>query len=243
MPQGKKRKLSGKPLPGQNKCHSVGNKPVERIKDRESAPETQPSNNDLPSRRVPGQIRTPPPALPPSLPSDHPLIPPHTEDPVLRDAFDLHIITVCPSSKIEAKVRRTISLLKSEPTSTNDQPETSIQPDRPVLVALVARAPAANKCISVAEIAKRELLRTRQSGLYQYTTFWVRLEEMKTKASNKLPGTDAMDVGSSDGKAESDVEEDFDPVTGVARPKLRNIPCLLIYLSKKSIPKLQSVYR
>jgi hypothetical protein len=238
-PPGKKRKFSSPPWPGQNKRHKVWIKPVEAGEPKQ---ENVPSNDDLPTRRAPGQIRTPPPALPLSVPSGHPLIPPHAEDPALRDAFDLHILTVCPSSKIEAKVRRTISLLKNETTSTKEQTETKAHPNRPILMALVARAPAANKCISVAEIAKRELLKIEQSILYQYTAFWVRLEEMKVKNSHKQPESDAMEVGSSDAKDESDIEDEFDPITGEKRPKVRNVPCLFIYMSTKPVPRLQSMY-
>lgn len=204
--------------------------------------ETSTPNEETPRRRAPGQIRTPPPSLPTSVTSIHPLLPPHTDDATLRNAFDIHVVHVTSSSKMEAKVRRVLSLLQREADPKSSDPEQKSMSKRPVLVALVARAPAANKCISITEIAKRELHKTKQKKWYQYTGFWARLEEMKLKTKEEDSYVTAQDSGISDVYEDSDRDDPFESVSGGIRPKVRNIPCLLVYLSTVPVKQLQSTY-
>jgi Alba len=206
---------------------------------RQSPDEVANNDRGKTAKRAPGQLRTPPPSAPPSVVSSEALIPPHADDPTLRDAFDLHVIQVTHSSKMEAKVRRIITLLnEGEGTKTLEA-----EKPRSVLIALVSRAPAANKCISIAEIAKRELLKNSLAKKwYQYTSYWLRLEELKVKhSSNKNFQRKAQDAGLVDRNADSD-DNAFDPPGIGTKSKVRNVPCLLIYLSTRPVARLQSSY-
>lgn len=194
--------------------------------------------------RQPGQIRTPPPDPPTSVPASQILVPPEADDPVLRDSHDIHTIPVAANSKIQDKVRRVMSVLLPNETAKGDD---STHPGRDVsrgktdIVALVSRAVAANKCITVAEIAKRELGKANVR-IWQYSGSWSRLETVEPKKERKSAanGSDnAVDERSEDG---SEDEAAFEVMDTPDRKIVRNIPCLVIYLSGKAIPRLKSIY-
>jgi Alba len=232
--------------PQQNKRQKPPGKSVDTIEIDSSIDqfenETATPNEERPERRAPGQIRSPPPILPPSVNAMHPLLPPYGDDVALRKAFNIHVVHVTASSKMESKVRQVLSLLKAASDSKSKDSEPKPNSNRSVLVALVARAPAANKCISIAEIAKREFHKMEQKKWYQYTGYWVRLEEMKVKEKQKDSPIMARDSGISDVEMETDQDDAFESATEGSRQKVRNIPCLFIYLSTIPVARLQSTY-
>lgn len=122
---------------------------------------------------------------------------------------------------------------------------------RPVLVALVARAPAANKCVGVAEIAKREFVAGGEGGAEggggggggrrpccQYTGLWTRLEEAG------LAGVKAReDDGEDDGEGSDAMSvEAFESPKEIGRKKVRGMPCLVVYLALEPVAMLQKAY-
>lgn len=200
----------------------------------EHSPDQNNEHMDHHRRRKPGEVRSPPPSPPAALHPNTTLHPPYADDEKLRAAYDVHSLVVNKSSKIESKVRQTIHLLQEgQARKTGGQ--------RHVLVTLVARAPAANKCISVVELVKRELEKVFTGTLYQYTGTWVQLEQFSPKRQREKTSSH-VDEGVMEDNTE-DVEvlafESVDPNT---RPKVRNASCLAIYLALKSIPKLRDEF-
>jgi hypothetical protein len=195
----------------------------------------------VPSRK-PGDVRSPPPDIPSHAPAGRPLVPPHWEDASLRDKFDMHVVAVAPSSQISSKIRQTISLLKQNlehSSAANDGQESS---KRPTLVALVARATAVNRCISIVEIGKREFVKDNGLGLFQYTGLWRQLEELQSTDTAPTP----TQTGNLDSRAaqEDDSESDdaFESYNFTHRTKVRNVTCMVVYLSTTAIPKLKEAY-
>jgi len=193
--------------------------------------------------RAPGQIRTPPPEPPPSVPASQALIPPEADDPSLREIYDIHTIVVVANSKIQDKVRRVLSLMLSV-DGNGSKPQSEAGPHKSSLVALVSRAAAVNKCISVAEIAKRELDKT-EVRVWQYTGSWSRLEafEPKPKAEN-IARDDAETNSDTNIQTSADINDDesFEVMEIPTRKMVRNVPCLVIYLSRQAIPRLKDLY-
>ncbi|KAH0144968.1 hypothetical protein KCU67_g12854, partial [Aureobasidium melanogenum] len=99
---------------------------------------------------------------------------------------------------------------------------------KPAIVALHAKAPVANKLISIVEIAKREL---KENGLkiYQYNALASELIET-TPTTKDATNQDAM----------SDEEPAFEKVD--QRTAVRNIPTMTTYLSLNPIKELKQAY-
>jgi hypothetical protein len=178
------------------------------------------------------------------VPASHILLPPEADDPVLRESFDIHTIPVVTNSKIQDKVRRVISLLQPGAVVTDDassQPQSDRTKVKSDIVALVSQAAAANKSITVAEIAKRELGKANVR-VWQYTGSWSRLETVEPKKERS--GTTNGSHHADDQQPEDDSEGGaaFEAMETPNRKLVRNIPCLVIYLSSKAIPRLKSIY-
>jgi hypothetical protein len=175
-----------------------------------------------------------------AVPHTHPLDPPHAAR--LGASHDLHVIPIAASSSIEAKVARVLALLRAEPPppqadgAAREKAEKAPGERRPVLAALVARAPAANKCVGVAEIAKRELRRADAEGgprtCCQHTGMWTRLEEAAALAAG---AADAEDGAASDSVSDVAFESP-------ERKKVRGMPCLVVYLALEPVAVLQKAY-
>jgi Alba len=150
-----------------------------------------------------------------------PLNAPHTD--ALQRSFELHNFAVNQNSKIESKVSQVLACLNSSSDVTQSK-----------VVIITARAPAANKCISIVEIVKREHSKDNRRKLHQYTGHWTRTEEVpdaKTDEKDKSLGQ------------EDDDEESDDAFEAVrSKAKIRAIPCLAVYLSVKPVSFLKSVY-
>jgi len=193
--------------------------------------------------RAPGRVRTPPPEPPPSVPASQALIPPEADDPSLRERYDIHTIVVVANSKIQDKVRRVVSLMLSVDGNAS-KPQNEAGPDKSSLVALVSRASAVNKCISVAEIAKRELDKT-QVRVWQYTGSWSRLEAFELKPKGERVACDDTEMNSDTNiQASADIDDDegFEVMEIPTRKMVRKVPCLVIYLSRQAIPQLKDLY-
>jgi len=208
--------------------------------------------------RQPGQVRTPPPEPPASVQATHALIPPEADDPTLRDVYDIHAIAVVPNSKIQDKVGRVLSLLeqdKSQEGQDHDIADTARK--KPIIVALMSRESGTNKCISIAEIAKREL--QRDGGHWrQYTGSWSRLETVvpekerrngteckspnhQVEAANNLDETEKRS-GERVSENESSDDEGFEQMAVPDRKLVRNVACLVIYLSRQAVSRLKELY-
>lgn len=186
--------------------------------------------------RAPGETRTPPPIVPASVPSTHPLLPPYADDVSLRNSHDLHVIPVASSSKIEAKVRAVLSVLNRDEVDGSKENKNTADGTRSV-VALVARAQAANKCISIAEIAKREFWKSKKKPWHQYTGYWVRLEDYNPEKKDGSSGTPVEDDTPEDPK-----EDAFEKMHVAERRTVRSVPCLVIYLATSPVARLKEVH-
>jgi hypothetical protein len=200
--------------------------PKPRATEQPSAPPAEDTPPPLPATAAAAAATT-------AVPHTHPLDPPHASR--LLASHALYVVPVAASSSIEAKVARVLALLRAERPPQAERAEKAEGKRRPVLAALVARAPAANKCVGVAEITKRELRREDSGGgpraCCQYTGMWTRLEE----------------VGPADGAAGADDEAASDAMSDVAfespeRKKVRGMPCLVVYLALEPVAVLQKAY-
>jgi len=120
---------------------------------------------------------------------------------LLEEQYNVRHLTVSKHSNIQQTVCRILDILhpdsgtiasrtdtiaKKKPSAVSisaedDAPTDLLHPSPVRLVALSARAPAANKMISVVEIAKRELADSKTkmvSGWYQYTSARSRVEQV-----------------------------------------------------------------
>jgi len=208
--------------------------------------------------RQPGQIRTSPPEPPTSVQPAHALIPPDADDPLLRDVYDIHAIAVVPNSKIQDKVRRVLSLFTQDKSQEGQDHDTADKKNKPIIVALISRESGTNKCISIAEIAKREL--ERDGGQWrQYTGSWSRLETLepekghRNRMESKLPNhqvESANNLDETEKRSEermnenesSEDEEGFEQMAVPDRKLVRNVACLVIYLSRQAVPRLRELY-
>jgi hypothetical protein len=209
--------------------------------------------------RKPGQLRTPTPEPPASVQATHTLTRPDADDPLLRDVYDIHTIAVVPNSKIQDKVRRVLSLLAPDKTQEGQDHDTADTAKiKPIIVALVSPESGTNKCISVAEIAKREL--QSDGGQWrQYTGSWSRLEtlgsekERRNRIGGKVPNHHIGSTNSLDEREKrseesvnengsSEDEEGFEQMAVPDRKLVRNVPCLVIYLSRQAVPRLKELY-
>ncbi|KAK7542231.1 uncharacterized protein J3D65DRAFT_613055 [Phyllosticta citribraziliensis] len=157
--------------------------------------------------------------------------PPEAAAPEYHASHTIHVVA---SSKIQAKVRAVLTALSSNPSPEADN----------VVVLLQARAPAANKLISVAEIAKRELEHERRSW-WSYVGVKGLLVELGSK-DNRKPSKQGGSDASQDAEQDesSDAEDDaFEPLPGQRdQKKVRNVPVMNLYLATKPIPALRTPY-
>lgn len=215
-------------------------------------------------------LRGPPPPVPASVPSHHPLTAPHFDK--LGEKYDTHTISVSRNGSIRSKITHLLQVLRSaSPASTAEQ--------RQAVVALSARMDAANKLVSVVEIAKREL----NGAWFQYTGAWQRMEQLKDKGKNEHkeqekeregemlakwgPGrrlkdgrrvtNHKMDDDMEDADQEEDVASDeeeqgpiasqgseaaFQTVVEPERDKVRLIPVMTVYLSRGPVAELRQLF-
>jgi hypothetical protein len=138
--------------------------------------------------------------------------------PDLSAKYEVLQLSVISSSSIS---NRTTSLITHINSTSADS--------KPAVVALHAKAPVANKLISIVEIAKRELKDNNQK-VYQYNALNSELVQSTPVAK---PATD-QDAMSDDESA----FEKTEPQTTV-----RNVPTMTTYLSLTSVRELKQAYR
>jgi hypothetical protein len=199
------------------------------------------------------------------VPSTFVLLPPEADDAAIREKWDIHTISLGGAgAKIEAKVRQVLNIFKPllpvpdekldetnpgvEESAAEKRNETS---KKPIIVALTARAPAGNKCISVTEIVKRDLLAKGIVGVWQYTGCWTRLEtyippkakEARTTIQNGTTSTADDKTENKEGDATEDDEETaFETMQTAERKLVRNAVCLVVYLAMEPVPRLKELY-
>lgn len=137
--------------------------------------------------------------------------------PDLSAKYTLLQLSVISSSAISNRTTSLIAHIKSTPADS-----------KPAIVALHAKAPVANKLISIVEIAKREL---KENGLsvYQYNALGSALIQ-STPATKDATNQDAV----------SDEEPAFEKVDRT--PAVRNVPTITTYLSLTSVKELKQAY-
>lgn len=173
-----------------------------------------------------------PPAITNALSRVGPLIPPLADDASIRKTHDIHVLAIVASSKIETKVRQAISLLKEGRCQIIEKDTVpDISSRKKILVALVARAPAANKCVSVIEIVKREFCKEKDAQLFQYTAMWMQLEDYQPRNRREDP---------SHGESTTEGLADEEPNQG--KHIVRNTSCLAVYLACQSVFRLKESY-
>lgn len=202
----------------------------------------------------------PPP--PTSVSSTYILLPPEADDTAIREKWDMHTISLGGAgAKIEAKVRQVLNVLKSHTADQKEREgetnaatgEKSLEKShkKHTIVALTARTSAGNKCISVAEIVKRDLLAKGVNGVWQYTGCWTRLETYVSPKANDISkaapnGTVGTDHDSNEGQVNGTMEDEeetaFETMQMEDRKLVRNAVCLVIYLAMESIPRLKELY-
>jgi hypothetical protein len=209
--------------------------------------------------------RIPLPPPPASVPSTFILLPPEADDTAIREKWDIHTTSLGGAgAKIETKVRQVLNVFKPVLSAQEEKgDETNIAADESLtdipketatkrtIVALTARAPAGNKCVSVAEIVKRDLLAKGVVGIWQYTGCWTRLETyvppMAKEARNTVQNGTASTFDDStevkDGDAIEDKEESaFETMQIEKRKLVRNAVCLVVYLAMEPVPRLRELY-
>ena len=137
---------------------------------------------------------------------------------------------------------------------------------KPAVVTVTARAPFANRMLSVVEIAKRELV-GRKSRWFQYSAVVGRVEEMKSEGKGELRHTGSgktaggfrgsgegkeneagldVEMGDETGGGEDEEEEEdaFETIRFEAeeRTKVRAVPVMTVYLSRVPIPELKAEF-
>lgn len=186
---------------------------------------------------------------PPSVPATAPLLPPDIA--ALAPTYDIHTLAITSSSKISAKVSRLLTQLENG----FDLSRTG---QKPAIVALVAKAVAANKLVSVVEVAKRAL-GEQGARWWQYSGVQGRMEEMRVEGKEKegrrlggkanakgdeVDGEGMEDVRMEEGGEDVDEEEEqaFETMVEKERKKVRTVPVLTIYLSRVQVPELKGRY-
>lgn len=137
--------------------------------------------------------------------------------PDLSAKYTVLQLSVVSSSSISNRTTSLISHIKSTPANS-----------KPAVVALHAKAPVANKLISIVEIAKRELKESGQK-VYQYNALSSELVQ-STPAPKNAEDQDAM----------TDEEPAFEEIH--QKSTVRNVPTMTTYLSLASIKELKQAY-
>ncbi|KAI6878860.1 hypothetical protein D0869_12467 [Hortaea werneckii] len=136
-------------------------------------------------------------------------------------------LSVLSSTQIASRTSKIISHLEEQPREDG----------KPTVVSLTARAKAASKLISIAEIVKRDLA-ARGSRCYQYNALDSELADIPRDGRPKQP---KESVGGAEEDEESD--EAFETMGAPTGPtKKRSMPVMTIYFSKVPIKELKADY-
>lgn len=145
----------------------------------------------------------------------------------LAGKYNLIHLSVISSSPIASRTSAVIQHLTTQP---NENP-------KPALISVSAKAPVANKLISIIEIAKRELARN-QANMYQYSAL-----SSETVPLNQLKGRMKRKTGDGGQKGNRDVESEEDAFETMGeKEQIRAVPVLTVYLSTVRIQELKEAY-
>ncbi|CAD0096115.1 unnamed protein product [Aureobasidium mustum] len=137
--------------------------------------------------------------------------------PDLSAKYTLLQLSVISSSSISNRTTSLIAHIKNTPADS-----------KPAIVALHAKAPVANKLISIVEIAKRDL-KENGSKVYQYNALGSELIQ-STPTTKDATNQDDM----------SDEEPAFEKVE--QKTAVRNVSTMTTYLSLTPIKELKQAY-
>ncbi|KAF2220103.1 hypothetical protein BDZ85DRAFT_31843 [Elsinoe ampelina] len=155
-------------------------------------------------------------------------------DPPLPDLEKTHSLlslTILPSNPVSTRATSILKHLRSAPTSNKSK--------QPVLLRLTARASAANKLITIAEIVKRQLA-TEGVKVFQYSVLGRETVTLPNKTDVKVKVKGKRGAVGGEAEAELDEEEDgeaFEVMAG--KEKVRSVPTLTIYLGLESAKELR----
>ena len=169
------------------------------------------------------------------------VLPPHLDH--RKEQYSFASMSIISSSKIETKVTTLLNHL-----ARFDGFDRSVKPG---VVALYAKAPVANKLVSVIEIAKRSLQKDDQR-LYQYSQLSSELVALGHKADRReqrAQGTSAKSESGlgppvpPDGDDEDEGDEPaFEPMDVPQAKRVRAVPVLTVYLSRVSVKELAAEF-
>ncbi|KAF2142540.1 uncharacterized protein K452DRAFT_297808 [Aplosporella prunicola CBS 121167] len=179
------------------------------------------------------------------------------------------IIHFAPGSKVQQKVRSVLAALNTNPTTaTNNNnnnntgavktpPPLPPSSSYPGVAHLEARAPAANKLVTVLEIAKRQLEAEGRAwwsyaGVRGELTVVDRAPKAKAKPTEGEKESESARKGEVGDKAEARVEEDDDDDEDAFEPlgkrallpekKVRSVAVMVAYLATQPVPALKALY-
>jgi hypothetical protein len=172
--------------------------------------------------------------------------PPHP----LASSYDITSMSINSSTKMGKKVTQVLQILSDYP---------AIPPRKPKVVQLHSKASAASKMITIAEIAKREIV-TGGGKWFQYNTVeevMVEQKETQKKGQDKdkrrntqKKVVDEEDEDANEDERVGDVSEEdaFETMKTPfersieGKPKVRGIPVMTLYLSRIKIDSLRKEY-
>lgn len=149
---------------------------------------------------------------------------------LLAQSHSITKLNVASGSQISNRASAIISRLKAD------------NHDQPALVVLTAKAPVANKLISIVEIAKREL-----PICYQYNALSSATTEIASAPPPSGPAEHAQ-TGATENNNDDDQESDDDAFETVgaaetaATTTKRNVSIMTIYLSSVPVRDLKIAY-
>lgn len=153
------------------------------------------------------------------------------DEALLSEQYTITHYSIHNSTQISTRTTAVTTLLGGA------SPDPTLQQDsngdtKPPLVILTARSKAANKLISIVEIAKRETA-SKERPVYQYNKLSHEVVE--------IPRDDGKRTGAGDGEERS---ADFETKGSVERSgmKKRTVPVLTVYLSTVPARELRQAY-
>lgn len=156
----------------------------------------------------------------------------------LTTAYEVSVMNIISSAKVESKVTRildTLSAFSFSPAS------------KPSIVLVRAKAGTASKMISIVEIAKRNLA-AEGFKWYQYNGLEQSVEERKLEKPVTILGRKVEPEADEDVGMAADEGAAFETLMTPleraidGRPKIRAVPVMTIYLSRVPIENLRAAY-
>ncbi|KAK5171351.1 uncharacterized protein LTR77_004495 [Saxophila tyrrhenica] len=145
---------------------------------------------------------------------------------LLSDKYELVKLSVHSSTQISSRTAAVTAKLATAPA----------QGSKPVVVALTAKAQAANKVISIVEIAKRELV-AKGVAVYQYNALGSEMTEIPRDGVKGSEGVEEDEASEGEEAAFETMRQ-----RDVGDTKKRLIPVMTTYLSSTAIKELRTAH-